>query len=125
MKILDLIPKGWVLTDGSYETLQLGKKITDSKWFYREWVSNILDSEEEQNLTSDEKLKMWDSGMWREQEIDLEDYDRASIEDFVSSFGYEVSFYSSPKVFNLKQNGYTYSVDDSIQLACECIFELS
>ena len=56
--------------------------------------------------------------------INLTDYTKEEILSAVESYGYEISFFSSIEVFNLEQNNYQFSVETSIQLACECIFEL-
>lgn len=117
--------EGWEITDGSDSTLQIGKKINSTTWLYRQWTDNPFDSV---HLETNIKLSLWDDGRWVEEEIDLLDYTIERIEDDVSSFGYSVvDFGSFGKMFTLtlEDDSGTYTVEDSIQLACECIFELN
>lgn len=111
---------GWEQTDGSDSTLQYGRKVSETSWEYMEWT----DKPWEETKDADYKLANIDDSNWRKEEIDLREYTKEEILEAIETYGYKFEHFSSVGVFNIEQDGYTYSVDDSIQLACECIFEL-
>ena len=38
MTLEQIESEGWLMTDGSAETLQFGRRINDTTWEYRQWV---------------------------------------------------------------------------------------
>lgn len=74
---------------------------------------------------SKEKDALANFNNWHTNTVDLKGYSKKEIEDAISTYGYTIGYWSSQAVFNIEQNGYTYSVEESIQLSCECIFEKS
>jgi len=124
MNFETLKEQGYITTDGSSETLQLAKKINNTTWLYREWLEAPFNFLFDQVKPVKEKISLWDNRNWREEEIDILDYSKETIEDAVVSYGYIIEEFISNDNFSLSQNGDNYSIEDSIQLACECIFEL-
>lgn len=111
----------WIQTDGSDETLQYGRKISDSSWEYMEWTDKPWDKEKRD---ADFKLANLHDDNWRKATIDLTEYTKEDILSAVETYGYGFDFFNCVEVFNLYQSGYVFNVEDSIQLACECLFEL-
>jgi len=100
--------QGWEQTDGSLETMQYGRKISDWVWEYKE-VDKKYDTDEE---------ALEDFENWHEDTIDVLDYPRHKIRDCIGSYGYSMDDY-----YILSQSGEIFSKEDSIQLIAECIFE--
>lgn len=109
----------WVQTDGSDSTLQFGRKVNAHTWQYREWVDLPVDHPEHCSISRPEKIARWDRDEWRQIEIDIRDYSEEDVIEAVIPFGYEVSRNSEDAIL---LRG--YSLEESIQLMCECIFEL-
>ena len=109
--------KGWLQTDGSDSTLQYGRKISETAWEYREWV------DDGESISIEEKLEDWDSSDWREEVIDLNDYTEDEIWDALSVYGYTADILNVEDL-TFHQSGDTYTGQDAVQLACECLFEL-
>lgn len=120
-----LINQGWIQTDGSCFTLQYAKKVNDTTWLYRQWVDIPFHSTQ---YDCYDKLIMWDSGYWEEDEINISKYPLDYIKGCISTFGYSVVSClvvgEIIKEIIITDGTHEYSVEDSIQLACECIFEL-
>lgn len=109
MKANKLTEQGWLQTDGSLSTMQYGRKINNTTWEYKE-VCKEYDSDED---------ALDDFENWREDIIDITSYSIYDIEQSVGHYGYSLN-----RDFILEQSGQTFSYEDSIQLICECIFEL-
>jgi hypothetical protein len=128
-KLNQLTSRGWICTDGSAETLQFGRKINATTWEYRQWGDGPVEYHEASGLpfySEKEKVLMWDSGEWTEDEIDLQNYSKSEIESELSTFGYKLKDYFGPDriyIYSESDSIFTYPLEDSIQLACECIFE--
>ena len=125
MTLEQLTEEGWVMTDGSDKTLQFGRRVGNNTWGYREWTDKPW---EPYNRNREMKLEFWDSSNWNVEEIDLWDYTEEEIQDHLSPYGYEINYYckqdfNNTIILTIKDDSYMYSVEDSIQLACECIFE--
>jgi hypothetical protein len=114
--------KDFEQTDGSDNTLQYGKFVNETTWLYREWID--LPFEVKGVLSSEEKIAAWDSNKWREEEIDISEFTIEQIKESVSCYGYTLVNVVSNVDFSLFQSNHTYDLKSSIQLACECIFEL-
>lgn len=112
--------RDYIQTDGSDNTLQYGRKLSETSWEYMEWVDQPLETPKDTEF----KLANLEHTNWRRDTIDLEHYTKEQIEDAISTFGYSIEFWTSNEVFNINQSGFTFSVEDSVQLSCECIFEL-
>lgn len=109
--------EGWKQTDGSDSTLQYGRKINETTWQYRQWLDEFDPIKGQTTpISIEEKLLNWWSEKWVEEKIDLDTYPLDVIQGIVESYGYEII---CAEPFQLKG----YSVEDSVQLACECIFE--
>lgn len=108
-------------TDGSFATLQYGRKESTTSWRYRQWLSKYEMLNGAPLLL---KTAKWDSPHWEEHLVNLQDYTINEVSDHVSTYGYEVIGYSEDwSEFRMRQVGTDYSNEDSVQLACECIFE--
>lgn len=108
---------GWLQTDGSGATLQYGRNVGGNSWEYREW----LDLPHTKGLSAEDKIKDWDNPNWREDVINLNNYSTDQIEDAISVYGYKIV---GKIPFKIEQGGQVFNFEDSVQLACECIFEL-
>lgn len=119
-----LYEQGWLQTDGSSSTLQYAKKINDTTWLYRQWVDGPFDKK----FSVEEKLNLWNHHLWEEEEIDISrGYTELQVQYYLDPYGYRIEHW-----IVLPDGGFTliisddsgeYSREDSIQLACECIFE--
>lgn len=118
----DIIYGGWQLTDGSAATLQLGRKLSDTQWQYRQWV-DTFDTEKEKviSLPIDVKFQNWDSHNWYEEIIQFKDYNFFEIKDAVETYGYTINDYKND--LSLFQLG-DMDRNESIMIACECLFEI-
>lgn len=121
--------EGWVITDGSDACLQLGRKVNDSTWEYREWTDKPWYGDEEV-LTSEQKLEKWDDSEWDEMTVDLNDYSTTQIDYYIDSYGYKlvhhgVNIADNNKLTHLsiKSGKIPFNFHHSVQLVCECIFE--
>lgn len=118
--------QGWIQTDGSSSTLQYGRKLGENSWQYRQWCDLPW---EELPYTAAEKLLMWDASEWKQSTIDLWDYTEDQIIEALAPYGYKLNYYcrqdfNQSIILTVEDDGYFHSVRDSIQLVCECIFEL-
>lgn len=109
----------WVQTDGSDGTLQYGRRINSTTWEYRQWVDHPYSKGE--RLTADEKTARWDSVEWEIDVIDLKDYNLIEVREALVSFGYSIY---EVEPLRIEQNGHIFSLYESVQLACESIFEV-
>lgn len=118
----DVIHDNWQLTDGSAESLQLGRQLSDTQWQYRQWCDDF-DTEKGSTLKTPiyEKFQNWDSHNWHEEIINLKDYNFSEIKDAVESYGYTINHYKND--LSLFQLG-DMDRNESIQIACECLFEI-
>lgn len=110
--------EGWTCTDSSDETLQFGKKNILGIWTFREWI----DRPGEPVLSAREKIADWGNPNWREDTIDLNNYTIEERREAVSTYGYELLLIDGKT--RLQSRDSLMSVQDSIQLISECIFEL-
>lgn len=123
--------EGWLLTDGSDNTLQYGRKVPYARtlWEYRQWLDE-LDPFTGRYITipGNTKKRMWEDERWVSAKIDLRSYSLEEIRDAISTFGYSIHRWILDGDvwidFQLKQGGDVYNTEDSIQLACESVFEL-
>ena len=117
----DVIHGGWQLTDGSAESLQLGRKINDTTWQYRQWCDGFDFQEGKYiKVTKSVKFKNWESSKWVEDIIDLRNYNVSDIHNAIISHGYLIGTWDAElQHFYIK----SYDRETSIQLAIECIFE--
>src|SRR5690606_7658116 len=103
---------------GSDETLQFGKKDILGIWTFREWI----DKPGQPRLSAKEKIADWDSLNWREDTIDVNGYSTQRLNEAVAAYGYKL--FQSEGRMRLHNGTSCLSVQDSIQLISECIFEL-
>jgi hypothetical protein len=106
------IPIGFIVTDFSDETLQMGRKINDFSWEFWEWI---------EVKSAEEKLALLDDYHWRKETIDVRDYSFEDIDDTLSGYMYE-RISSNTHVIK-DWTGNLYSLEDSIRIICECLFE--
>ena len=116
-KLFDPASEGWLQTDGSTSTLQYGRKINETTWQYRQWC----DSPDEKGYDLETKLDYWEGGKWETDIINTDDYSNDDIESALRDYGYKVVNWNNLKITDNSNNEYTH--EDSIQLACECLFE--
>ena len=92
----------WIQTDNTDSISQYARKINTYVWEYKQ-IQN---------------------GEIKSATINLEEYTLQEIADEISSFGYTIvpKCTSVQSKFKLYQSQ-VYKITDSIQLACECIFE--
>lgn len=130
-----LIKEGWIQTDGSCSTLQYAKKVNDTTWLYRQWLDiRIIDIEVSpmrqwtESFSCEHKLENWDSSKWTEDEVDISVFSLDYIRDSISTFGYSIVSVRRDRgqirELIITDKTHEYSIEDSIQLVCECIFEL-
>lgn len=113
----------WQQTDGSVGSLQYARKVNAHTWVYKQWVDKPYC---DISVSEGDKIQRWDDPEWTIAEIDLSEYTRKEIEESLASFGYTITHYESNTHFyitNTESYGEGYSEADSMQLACECIFE--
>jgi|TARA_R110000822_G_scaffold6851_10_gene28670 hypothetical protein len=108
----DLTKLGWLQTDGSLGTMQYGRPLKDRVWEYREV--------DKQYSTDEEAIADFEN--WHCDVIDLQYYGLDEIKSAIGHYGYNLNEGSVELI--LEQSGVTFSVEDSTQLICECIFEL-
>ena len=111
----------YIQTDGSDATLQYARKVNNTTWEYMEWIDNPW---EDFKMSAEWKLAHLDAKSWRVEEIDLMDYSKEEIEDAISTYGYTIYDWVSCELFNIKQSREIFSVEASIQLSIECLFEM-
>lgn len=105
----------WTVTDGSSNTFQVAQQVDKYSWRYREW----LDQPETEYIDTDEKMYRWDDPNWRESVIDITDYTHQEISNHIAAYGYKLVGNS----YLISDGSNTYSIEESIQIICECIFE--
>lgn len=105
--------KFWIKTDGSNETLQFGCNLGRFEWEYRQWLGD--------DVPEAEKIQKWDDPRWVVEAIDVRDYTRAEIDQYLSPYSYYTVGEDSD--YNISDGSNFYTTSDSIQLICECIFE--
>ena len=119
------IPIGFIVTDFSDETLQMGRKINDFSWEFWEWIDegwSIEEGDKFEVKSAEEKLALLDDYHWRKETIDVRDYSFEDIDDTLSRYMYERVF---PESYVIKDcTGNLMSSEESIQLICECLFEV-
>ena len=116
----------WLQTDGSDSTLQYGRLVNSTSWQYMEWTDKPWEDEVKD---AEFKLANLQDDNWRKATINLEEYTKEEIADAISTFGYNILHaddWNSKDftIFQIEQASELFGVKDSIQLACECIFEL-
>jgi hypothetical protein len=128
--------EGWIQTDGSCDTLQYAKKVNKTTWLYRQWLDKMVFDIEvtpmqqwREAFSCEHKLSNWEDDNWVEEQICLSDYPIDYIEDCISTYGYAIVSIStdtegSVTSIVISAGRQEYSEEDSIQLCCECIFEL-
>lgn len=124
MTLEQLQAQGWFKTDGSSSTLQFGRKINDTTWEYRQWVDGPFDKK----FSAEEKINLWDHHMWQKDIIDVnKGYTENEVQYYLDPYGYEILHWivlpNEKFTLIIKDELEVYDRSDSIQLACECIFE--
>ena len=118
------IPTGFIVSDFSDETLQMGRKINDFSWEFWEWIDegwSIEEGDKFEVKSAEEKLSSLNDYHWRKETIDVRDYSFEDIDDTLSGYMYE-RISSNTHVIK-DWTGNLYSLEDSIRIICECLFE--
>lgn len=124
MTLEQLTEEGWLMTDGSDETLQFGRRINDTTWEYRQWVDGPFDKK----FSTEEKINLWNHHMWQEDTIDInKGYTENEVQYYLDPYGYKILHWivlpNEKFTLIIGDELEVYDRSDSIQLACECIFE--
>lgn len=123
-----LLEQGWICTDGSLETLQYGRKENRSTWQFTEWVTPTYPP----SITVKEKLDKWGKEGWRTEIVNLKCYEPDEIRQAVEIYGYKIVQFSVVKNYlsltttlaEFMLEGFL-SKEASVQITCECLFELN
>lgn len=109
-------PEGWELTNGNASCLQFGRRLSELKWEYREWVDHPAHAVI--GFSLEDKVADWDNHMWRSRVIDLEEYSSETIENAVAQTGLNWFYFENS--FLIEQE----NAEESAKLACGILFSM-